>query len=349
MSSLFTGLGVALATPFADFSSPVGAAVKSASSRAPQPPIDHAAWHRLVTHVIDGGVDYLVVLGSTGEAATISDQERVALIESAVALAAPSHTPVVVGVGHNDTERTASLAESAALAGADGILVVAPFYNKPQQAGIVAHFAAVAECVPELPIIAYNVPGRTGSNIAPATMQQIWQIPTVVALKESSGDMEQMIAIVQQAPQGCSVLAGDDNLALPSIAVGARGLISVCANVAPAHTAGLVQAALADDMPRARAHAADLAPLMEAMFVETNPVPVKAAIASLGLASSAVRMPLVKAQMDTWRQVHHALSGLGLHRIAPSSRFAPSSVRSTATLANPARSASATVEAGAAV
>lgn len=317
MSSLFTGLGVALATPFADFSSSAGAAVKSASTRAPQPPLDLPAWERLVTHVISGGADYVIVLGSTGEAATISEDERAQLITSAVALAAPTHTPVVVGVGHNDTERTCDLAEAAAAAGADGILVVAPFYNKPQQSGIVAHFAAVAQCVPDLPIIAYNVPSRTGTNITPATMQLIWAIPSVVALKESSGDMGQMITLIQEAPAGCDVLSGEDNLALPAIAVGARGLVSVCGNVAPAHTAGLVHAAMADDMPAARRLATDLAPLMEAMFVETNPVPVKAAIASLGLASSAVRMPLIKASMDTWRQVHLALAGLNLHRMAP--------------------------------
>ncbi|MBW8172283.1 4-hydroxy-tetrahydrodipicolinate synthase [Ornithinimicrobium sp. Arc0846-15] len=317
MSSLFTGLGVALATPFADFSLSAGAAAKSASGRMPQPPLDLSAWERLVRHVIDGGADYVIVLGSTGEAATIIDAERTQLITAAVALAAPTNTPVVVGVGHNDTERTCDLAEAALEAGADGILVVAPFYNKPQQAGIVAHFAAVAQCVPQMPIIAYNVPSRTGTNITPATMQQIWAITTVVALKESSGDMGQMVTLIQEAPDGCAVLSGEDNLALPAIAVGARGLVSVCGNVAPTHTAGLVHAAMADDLRTARQYARSLAPLMGAMFVETNPVPVKAAIASLGLASSAVRMPLVKAQMDTWRQVHLALAGLNLHRMAP--------------------------------
>ncbi|WP_122262988.1 4-hydroxy-tetrahydrodipicolinate synthase [Ornithinimicrobium cerasi] len=306
----FTGLGVALATPFTTGTDAVGGA------RTPQ--VDHPAFGRLVRHVLAGGrgVDHLVVLGSTGEAATVSDVERLALVRQAVELAreAGHGTPVVVGVGHNDTLRTCELAAQAAASGADGLLVVTPYYNKPQVSGLVAHYRAVAEAAPGLPIIAYNVPGRTGCNITPAAMRQIWAVDQVVALKESSGDVRQIARLCQEAPEGRVVLAGDDDLALAAIAVGARGLISVTANVAPVETRRLVHAATAGDLTAARDAAALLAPVMDAMFVETNPVPLKAALACLGLSTATVRLPLSPAEPGTWTQVQRALAGLQAHR-----------------------------------
>lgn len=316
----FTGLGVALATPFdtgmttgevGTGKPPVDAVAPAASRRRRRPGVDLDGFARLVHHVIDGGADYLVVLGSTGEAATVNDEERAQLIEHAVQLAGPSGTPVVVGVGHHDTERTVDLAQAAVTTGADGLLVVTPYYNKPQPSGLVAHYQSIADACPGTPIIAYNVPGRTGCNLSPATMQRIWDIPEVVALKESSGDLRQMTQLCAQAPPGCHVIAGDDDLALPAIAVGARGLISVCGNVAPTATAALVHAAMRGDLTVARDHAAGLACLMEAMFVETNPVPVKAALACLGIGSGMVRAPLAPAEPDTWTRVHTALAELG--------------------------------------
>lgn len=302
----FTGLGVALATPFGAGTDAVGGMRK--------PAVDHAAFARLVEHVLaDGrGVDWLVVLGSTGEAATVDDGERRALVRQAVELARAGgrRVPVVVGVGHNDTDRTCELAAEAAEAGADGLLVVTPFYNKPQVGGLVAHYRAVAEAAPGLPIVAYNVPGRTGCNITPEAMRSLWRIDQVVALKESSGDLRQVARLCQEAPAGRAVLAGDDDLALASIAVGAQGLISVCANVAPVETAELVRAARAGDLATARETSGLLAPLMTALFAETNPVPVKAALACLGLATGAVRLPLATAEPATWTQVQHALAGL---------------------------------------
>ena len=298
----FTGLGVALATPFTTGTDAVG------GTRKPQ--VDHAAYARLVEHVLaDGrGVQWLVVLGSTGEAATVTDVERVALIRQAVSLA--GDVPVVVGVGANDTERAVELATEAVAAGADGLLVVTPFYNKPQVSGLVAHFRAVAEAAPGTPIIAYNVPGRTGCNITPAAMRQIWTVPEVVALKESSGDIRQITQLCREAPAGCDVLCGDDDLLVPAAAVGARGLVSVCANVAPVETRRLVDAALAGDVVGARAAGDLLAELMTAMFVETNPVPVKAALACLGLSTAMVRLPLSPAEPGTWTAVQRALAGL---------------------------------------
>lgn len=303
----FTGLGVALATPFTAGTDAVGGARK--------PAVDHAAFGRLVEHVLaDGrGVDWLVVLGSTGEAATVDDVERHALVRQAVDLAA-GRVPVVVGVGHNDTGRTCELAAQAAAAGADGLLVVTPYYNKPQVSGLLAHYRAVAQAAPGLPIIAYNVPGRTGCNLTPAAVRALWEIDQVIALKESSGDLRQIARICQEAPAGRTVLAGDDDLALASIAVGARGLVSVCANVAPVETRELVHAALDGDLRTARERAALLAPLMDAMFVETNPVPVKAALAGLGLSTAMVRLPLSPAEPGTWSRVQQAMAGLQAHR-----------------------------------
>ena len=298
----FTGLGVALATPLTTGTDAVGGARK--------PQVDHAAYARLIEHVLAGGdgVDWLLVLGSTGEAATVSDTERVALIRGAVTMA--GDVPVVAGVSANDTERACDLALQARAAGADALLVVTPFYNKPQVSGLVAHFRAVANSVPGLPIIAYNVPGRTGCNLTPEAMAQLWRIDQVVGLKESSGDVRQIARLCREAPPERAVLCGDDDLALPAIALGARGLVSVCANVAPIETRELVQAALRSDLVGARASAALLAPLMTAMFVETNPVPVKAALACLGISSATVRLPLSPAEPDTWTQVHRALEGL---------------------------------------
>lgn len=302
----FTGLGVALATPFRSGTDAVGGARK--------PQVDHPAYERLIRHVLadDRGADYLVVLGSTGEAATVSDVERLALVRQAVDLA--GDVPVVVGVGSNDTERTCELAVQASAAGADGLLVVTPYYNKPQVSGLVAHYRAVADAAPGVPIIAYNVPGRTGCNLTPEAMRRIWEVPQVVALKESSGDIRQITRLCQEAPEGRAVLAGDDDLALAALAVGARGLVSVAANVAPVETRTLVRAASAGDLADARRSNALLAPLMEAMFVETNPVPLKAALACLGLASAMVRLPLSPAEPDTWTRVQRALAGLQAHR-----------------------------------
>lgn len=319
----FTGLGVALATPFTaprggtstlSVAGTKASAKRVARSRAVPPEVDFAAYQALIEHVVAGDVDYLVVLGSTGEAATVTDAERARLI--ALALECAGSTPVVVGVGHQDTERTCDLAEMAQDAGAAGILVVTPFYNKPQPAGLIAHFETVAAAVPGMPIIAYNVPGRTGVNLSPQTVTQLWTIPTIVALKESSGDLRQISQLCLDAPAGRHIIAGDDDLAVPSLAVGARGLISVCANVAPAQTAAMVHAGLGGDFARARACLAALAPLMGAMFAETNPVPVKVGLACLGIGTGMVRAPLAPAEPNTWSQVQTALADLQVSPVA---------------------------------
>ncbi|WP_153393925.1 4-hydroxy-tetrahydrodipicolinate synthase [Ornithinicoccus halotolerans] len=319
MNGPITGLGVALATPFTTGAEAEEATAKR-STRPAQGRLDPAAYARLVEHVVTGGVDHVVVLGSTGEAATVSDEERDMLVRLTVevvdrlAATVGRRVPVVVGVGHNATERTCELARAAVDAGADGLLVVTPYYNKPQPAGLEAHYRAVAAAAPGTPIVAYNVPGRTGCNLTPGTLQRLWSIPEVVAVKESSGDIRQISRICHEAPPGKTVLAGDDDIALAAIAVGCQGLVSVAANVAPRQVAALVEAARHGELETARRLDVELAPLASALFCETNPVPVKAALACLGLGTGLVRPPLAPAEPDTWARVQAALSGLGLGR-----------------------------------
>jgi len=255
--------------------------------------------------VLDGGADFIVVLGSTGEAATVLEAERDELIRAALEEA--RGTPVVVGTGHNATAGAVALAARAAELGAQGLLVVTPYYNKPQPAGLEAHFRAVAAAAPELPIIAYNVPGRTGLNLTPAALARLWTIPQVVAVKESSGNLAQIGEIARTLPAGKTLLSGDDALALPSISLGATGLISVVGNILPAATKALVDAAMTGDSGLARMLHARLLPVMDALFLESNPVPLKAAMELLGLGSSAVRLPLVPACAATCASLAGAL------------------------------------------
>jgi len=288
MNSPFRGLGVALATPF------------SATGR-----IDTEALLRLVRHVTGGGADFLVVLGSTGEAATLDESERDLVITTVRENAGA--TPVVVGAGSSSTAQAATWAKRARSLGAHGTLVVVPPYVKPSQAGLVAHFHAVAAAAPDLPLVLYNVPSRSGTNMLPATVQQLWSVPNIVAIKESSGDLQQIARIAADLPPGRTLLAGDDALALPSIAIGADGLISVAGNVVPAAMRDLVAAARAGAVLKARRLHATLLPLFEALFVEPNPIPVKAALAWLRLAGPMLRLPLQAASLVTHERVANAL------------------------------------------
>jgi 4-hydroxy-tetrahydrodipicolinate synthase len=294
-----SGLGVALATPFTKGNGQYGAES-----------VDFPAFRALVRRVLDGGTDFLVVLGSTGEAATISDNERDQLITAALEEAGDA--AVVVGTGHNATAAAVGLATRAAALGAHALLVVTPYYNKPQPAGLEAHFRAVAESVPGVPIIAYNVPGRTGLNMVPATLARLWNIPQVVAVKESSGNLGQIGEIARTLPPGKLLLAGDDSFALPAIALGASGLISVIGNILPKETKALVQAALEGDILTSRAIHVRLLPVMDALFLESNPVPLKAALELDGLCQGAVRLPLVPASEATRTTLAQVLEPFGI-------------------------------------
>jgi len=283
-----SGLAVALATPF------------TASGE-----VDLPAFRKLVRHVVAGGVKTLVPLGSTGEAATILDAERDAVI--AACLEESGGRPVVVGTGHNATRQAAAMTKRAQALGAHGALVVTPYYNKPTPDGLVAHFAAVAEAAPGFPLIAYNVPGRTGLNVVPATLARLWENPQVVAVKESSGNLAQIAEIARQLPKGKTLLSGDDNLALAALAVGASGLVSVLGNVLPRETSALVEAARAGRPAEALRLHQQLLPLMDALFLESNPIPLKAALAMLGLCGDALRLPLVPASAATRTRLAEAL------------------------------------------
>lgn len=288
MTLNLSGLSVALATPF------------TAAGE-----VDLPAFRKLVRHVVTGGVDVLVPLGSTGEAATLLEAERDALITAC--LEESAGRPVVVGTGSNATRQAAAWTRRAQELGAAGALVVTPYYNKPTPPGLVAHYAAVAEAAPGLPLVVYNVPGRTGLNVAPATLARLWENPQVVAVKESSGNLAQIGEIARTLPAGKQLLSGDDNLALASMAVGAAGLVSVLANLLPGETAAMIGAARGGNLGEARRLHLQLLPLMDALFLESNPIPLKAGLRLLGICEDAVRLPLVPAEAATRKRLAEAL------------------------------------------
>ncbi|MGK0157801.1 MAG: 4-hydroxy-tetrahydrodipicolinate synthase [Neolewinella sp.] len=288
-SNLFgNGFGVALITPF-----------------LPEGAIDEAALVRVVQHVVEGGADFLVALGSTGEAAMLDEAERqrvVAIIDEH-----RGDAKLIVGTGTSATASSCTCTKTAQDSGAHGALIAVPPYTKPTQAGIVAHFAAIAAAAPDLPLIAYNVPSRTGVNLTPATARELWRIPTVVALKESSNDLMQITQIANELPKGKTLLGGDDALLLPTIAVGAQGIVSVAGNIVPGPIRELLMAARASDLEAARRLLATLQPLFEALNLEPNPIPIKAAMALAGMAYSAPRLPLLPATEATRLALRPAL------------------------------------------
>jgi 4-hydroxy-tetrahydrodipicolinate synthase len=285
------GLGVALATPFTSDHS-----------------IDTATLVRLVQHVVGGGADFLVALGSTGEAALLDEAERDHVV--ATILAHCGRLPTFVGTGAPSTQQAIGWTRRARDLGAAGALVVVPPYTKPTQAGIVAHFAAIARAVPGLPLIAYNVPSRVGQNLLPATVRELWSLPEVVAVKESSGDLQQIARIAADLPAGRTLLAGDDALLLPTLAVGGHGIVSVAGNVVPAAMTALLAAGLAGDQATTHALQAQLLPLFEALAAEPNPIPIKAALALGGIAGDAVRLPLLPATAGTRERLRTALAAV---------------------------------------
>ena len=289
----FSGLSVALATPF------------TASGD-----VDLKAYRALVRHVAEGGADVLVVLGSTGEAATIQESERDPLI--AATLEEARGKKVVAGTGHNSTGQTVAWTKRALELGVQGALIVTPYYNKPTPQGLVAHFRAAADAAPGLPFIVYNVPGRTGLNLTPAALQLLWQNDQVVAVKESSGNVAQISEVARTLPAGKTLLSGDDNLGLASIAVGAEGLVSVLGNMAPKQTKELVDAARAGRRDEAVRINNRLLPLIDALFVESNPIPLKAGLQMMGLGGDFVRLPLVPASDATRARIKDALAQAGI-------------------------------------
>jgi 4-hydroxy-tetrahydrodipicolinate synthase len=274
--------------------------------------LDEARVRSLAERQLAGGVRVLVPCGTTGESVTMSEEEDQVVIRAAVE-AARGRGHVIAGTGSNSTASAIKYAQAAREAGADAVLVVAPYYNKPTQNGLDAHFRAVAAAIAPLPVVLYNVPGRTSSNIAaPTVLRLAREVENIVAVKEASGDLSQIMEILRERPAGFRVLSGDDAMTLAMIALGADGLISVASNEAPAEMSRMVEAALAGRWDEARALHYKLLPLMDVNFLETSPGPVKAAMALMGLLEENFRLPLVPVEDETRARVREVIAGLGL-------------------------------------
>lgn len=289
---LLRGAGTALATPFTDSGA-----------------LDEPALRRFVAWQLEQGIDYVVPCGSTGEAATMTAAEQRRVVEITVEVVG-GRVPVVAGAGANDTARAIENSRMMREAGATHLLHVSPMYNKPPQRGIVAHFVAVADAA-GLPVMIYNVPGRTASNIAADTTLQLAEHENIVAVKEASGDLGQIGEILRHRPPNFAVVSGDDGLTLPILAMGGDGVVSVTSNVAPAAVASLCAAGFAGDWQAARAADARLAPLTAAAFVESNPIPVKAALSMMSMMGDRLRLPLVPLADVHRNTVRAALLSVG--------------------------------------
>jgi 4-hydroxy-tetrahydrodipicolinate synthase len=272
--------------------------------------IDYEALEDLVNWQIESGTDGLIAAGTTGESATMTHSEQEELIARMVGIAA-GRRPVLAGAGSNNTIESTTLARVATSAGADALLVITPYYNRPTQEGIYRHFAAIAEASP-LPIMIYNVPSRTGVNILPETIGKIHRnFPQASLVKEASGNILQVDVLLRQFP-GIKVFSGDDSLTLPILAMGGVGAVSVIANLVPRENSLMVAAALAGDFAEARKWHRRLAPLMRACFLETNPGPVKAALRMMGKCSGGLRLPMIEPGPECEEAVRAALREIGL-------------------------------------
>ncbi len=289
----FRGLGTALVTPFARDHT-----------------VDYAAARRLAERQIDGGVDVLVPAGTTGEGATLTPDEHVRLVEEVVRVA-KGRVPVLAGSGANSTHEAVGLATRLVGVGADGLLLVTPYYNKPTIAGLELHYRIVSEAA-GVPIVLYNVPGRTGLNLTVEHTLRLARIPGIVGIKEASGNVIQILELLIRRPAGFLVLSGDDAITLPLLAAGADGVVSVVSNEDPAGMSRLVHAGLAGDLAAARAEHERLFGLMNANFVESNPGPVKAAMAALGLLEEVLRPPLAPVLEGTRAAMRSALQSAAL-------------------------------------
>ncbi|CAN5779860.1 4-hydroxy-tetrahydrodipicolinate synthase [soil metagenome] len=291
MRRLWTGCGTALVTPFTADGS-----------------VDEKSVRRLARRQIDAGVHFLVPCGTTGESPTLSEDERVRVVELVVEEAAGT-VPVLAGAGGYDTREVIHVGRRMQQVGASGLLSVTPYYNKPTAEGLYQHYRAIAESVP-LPIIVYNVPGRTGLNVDPATLVRLSTIPGIAGVKEASGNMGQICEVCRSVPDGFVVLSGDDSLTLPVMAIGGHGIVSVASNGMPAEMARLVELAESGDFAAARAVHNALMPFMTVNFVEANPIPIKAAMALLGLLEERYRLPMVPPQPASREKIASVLAAV---------------------------------------
>lgn len=293
MRTPFTGAGTALITPFTS-----GGAV------------DEAAVKRLARRQIDGGIHFLVPCGTTGETPTLSHAEKRRIVEIVVEEASGT-VPVLAGAGGYDTKEVIHTAQEWEKAGANGLLSVTPYYNKPTPEGLYQHYKAIADST-SLPIVLYNVPGRTGCNIDPATLVRLATIPTVVGVKEATANISQMLEICQVVPDDFLVLCGDDACTVPLMSIGGHGLVSVASNEAPAEIAQMVQSCERGDYAAARAIHRKMMPLMTVNFVESSPGPVKFAMAAMGLCENVFRLPMVPPRPASQEKVLSVLRDLGM-------------------------------------
>lgn len=292
-ASRFTGTGTALVTPFRQDGA-----------------LDELALDGLIQRQIEAGIDFLVPCGTTGESPTLTREEHLRVVEIAVKLA-KGKVPVLAGAGGYNTNEVIARARELAEVGVDGILSVTPYYNKPTQEGLYQHFSAIARAVP-LPIILYSVQGRTGVNIDPATVKRLAGIENIVGIKEASGNISQMAAILNVVPEDFIVLSGDDAITLPLMALGGRGVISVVANEIPGEMNELTRLASSGDFAGAREIHRRYHPLMEINFIESNPIPVKAALAEMDLLEPVWRLPLVPPKAENRARIRAVLESLGL-------------------------------------
>jgi 4-hydroxy-tetrahydrodipicolinate synthase len=293
MRTNWTGVGTALVTPFTSSGD-----------------LDEAAVRRLGRRQIDAGIHFLVPCGTTGESPTLTDAERVRVVEILVDEAA-GEIPVLAGAGGYNTREVIELADQMRQVGASGFLSVTPYYNKPTQEGLYQHYRAIAESTP-LPIILYNVQSRTGINIETRTLLRLAEIPNIVGVKEASGNISQMCEVCNAVPANCIVLSGDDAITLPLMAIGGRGIISVVANEIPAEMVQMVEAAERGDFVAARAVHQRIFALMQVNFVEANPVPVKAAMAAMGLLEEVYRLPMCSPRPESKDKIVRVLKELDL-------------------------------------
>ena len=289
----FTGLGTALITPF----------TRSGA-------LDEAAVSRLARRQADAGVHFVVPCGTTGESPTLTESERARIVQL-VAEAVDGRAMVLAGAGGYDTREVIRAIQQCERAGAHGILSVSPYYNKPTQEGLYQHYKALADST-KLPIIVYNVPGRTGSNVEPATLARLASVQNIVGVKEASGNMTQIADVCRRVPSDFLVLAGDDVLALPVMAIGGKGVISVASNEVPSEMVQMVEAAERGDFAGARRWHQALIPLMLTNFIEANPIPVKAAMAAMGLCEEIYRLPMVPPGEASRQTLLAVLKDLGL-------------------------------------
>jgi len=291
MRTPFTGVGTALVTPFRKDGS-----------------IDDATMRRLVRRQLDAGIHFLSPCGTTGEAPTLSHAEKLRVVELVVEENA-GRVPVLAGAGGYDTRDTIALVHDMEKAGADGILSVTPYYNKPTQEGLYQHYKAIAESTP-LPIVVYNVPGRTGVNVEVATIVRLADIANIVGVKEASGNVVQMCEIFASVPDGFILLSGDDPLTVAAMAIGGRGVISVASNAAPAEMVQIVEMAEKGDFASARRLHTWLLPFCQVNFIESNPIPLKAAMAAMGLLEEHYRLPLVPPSAAARDKIMRVLQNL---------------------------------------